>query len=139
MLQALGYTVEHLGIAVADEAAAVARYTQLLGAGPYKEELVEREGVKTIFFRTGESKIELLVATRPDSPVAKFIERRGEGLHHVAFAVGDIVAEMARLRTLGFELLADAPKPGADGKLIVFLHPRSTGGVLVELCMDAPA
>ena len=136
MIPALGYPIEHLGVAVADEAAAIARYTRLLGAGPYKEELVEREGVKTIFFQAGPNKIELLVATRPDSPVAKFIEKRGEGLHHVAFAVGDIRAEMARLRAEGFELLADAPKPGADGKEIVFLHPRSTGGVLVELCAD---
>lgn len=139
MIPALHYPIEHLGVAVADEAAAVARYTQLLGHAPYKSEVVEREGVKTIFFQAGQNKIELLVATRPDSPVAKFIEKRGEGLHHVAFAVGDIRAEMARLRAEGFELLADAPKPGADGKEIVFLHPRSTGGVLVELCADAPA
>lgn len=128
--------IEHIGIAVADAAAAIARYTTLLGQPPYKEEVVEREGVRTIFFQTGESKIELLEATRPDSPVAKFLEKKGEGMHHIALAVTDIRAEMARLQAAGFELLSDEPKPGADNKLIVFLHPRSTGGVLIELCQE---
>ena len=133
MLQALGYTVEHLGIAVADEAAAVARYTQLLGVGPYKDELVEREGVKTIFFRTGESKIELLVATRPDSPVAKFIEKRGEGLHHVAFAVPDLDAALAHLEAEGAELIDRKPRRGGGGARVAFVHPRTFGGTLTEL------
>ena len=128
--------IEHIGIAVADAAQAVARFTTILGQPPYKEEVVEREGVRTIFFRTGESKIELLEATRADSPVAKFLAKKGEGLHHIALAVTDIRAEMVRLKAEGFELLSEEPKPGADGKLIVFLHPKSTGGVLLELCQD---
>lgn len=135
-------TLEHLGIAVADADAAVALFERLLGAAPYKRETVEREGVRTIFFgdggRAGEApKLELLEALSPASPVAKYLEKRGPGLHHVAFEVTDLEAEMARLRALGFQLLAEAPKPGADGKRIVFLHPRSTGGVLVELCETA--
>lgn len=131
--------VEHIGIAVTDGDKASALFELLLGSAPYKEELVDREGVRTIFFKNGETKLELLEATRTDSPIGKFIEKRGAGIHHLAFQVTDILTEMARLQAAGFELLTDAPKPGADGKLIVFLHPRSTGGVLVELCQDAPA
>ncbi|HLT48798.1 MAG TPA: methylmalonyl-CoA epimerase [Rubricoccaceae bacterium] len=132
-------TLEHLGIAVADADAAVALFERLLGAAPYKRETVEREGVRTIFFGDGgregaAPKLELLEALSPASPVAKYLDKRGPGLHHVAFEVADVEAEVARLRALGFQPLADAPKPGADGKRIVFLHPRSTGGVLVELC-----
>jgi methylmalonyl-CoA epimerase len=139
-------TLEHLGIAVADADAAVALFARLLGAAPYKRETVEREGVRTVFFGDGGQpdrapKLELLEALSPDSPVAKHLEKRGPGLHHVAFEVEDLEAAMARLAGLGFQLLADAPKPGADGKRIVFLHPKSTAGVLVELCetVAAPA
>ena len=109
------------------------------GHAAYKKETVEREGVSTSFFKLGESKVELLEATRTESPIAQFIEKRGEGLHHVAFAVDDIRAEMTRLREAGFRLLHEEPVPGADGKIICFLHPKSTNGILVELCQDAPA
>ena len=134
-------TLEHLGIAVADARDALALFERLLGHAPYKSETVEREGVRTYFLGDdgvsgAAPKLELLEALGPDSPVATFLEKRGPGLHHVAFEVDDIEAEMARLRALGFRLLADAPKPGADGKRIVFLHPRSTAGVLVELCQS---
>ena len=136
-------TLEHLGIAVADADAAAAVFEALLGAAPYKTETVEREGVRTLFFGDGgvpgdAPKLELLDALSPSSPVARFLDTRGPGLHHVAFSVNDIEAAMERLRALGFRLLADAPKPGADGKRIVFLHPKSTAGVLVELCETAP-
>ena len=128
--------LEHIGLAVKDLESANALFAALFGQQPYKQEEVEREGVITSFFRTGESKIELLVATRPDSPIAKFIEKRGEGIHHLAFEVEDIEAEMQRLQGLGFQLLAEQPKPGADNKRIVFLHPKSTQGVLIELCQE---
>jgi len=108
----------------------------LFKAAPYKTEAVEREGVMTSFFRMGESKIELLEATSPDSPIARFIEKKGEGIHHIAFEVEDIYAEMERLKGEGFTLLHPEPKPGADNKLICFLHPRDTNGVLIELCME---
>lgn len=132
-------TLEHLGIAVTDADAAVAVFERLLGAPPYKQETVSREGVRTLFFGDGgrahaAPKLELLEALSPDSPIAGFLEKRGPGLHHVAFEVADIEAEMARLNALGFRLLAEQPKPGADGKRIVFFHPKSTAGVLVELC-----
>ncbi len=129
--------IEHLGIAVRDLEQANALFEKLFGHSPYKTESVEREGVSTSFFRLGESKIELLEATREQSPIAQFIEKRGEGLHHIAFAVEDIRAEMKRLREAGFVLLHQEPVPGADGKIICFLHPKSTNGVLVELCQDA--
>jgi methylmalonyl-CoA/ethylmalonyl-CoA epimerase len=129
--------IEHLGIAVQDAAATTELFARLLGDSPYKEEVVDSEGVRTIFFRLGPNKIELLEATRPDSPIARFLEKRGPGIHHVALAVDDLPTELARLQALGFEVLNPEPKPGADGKLIAFLHPRSTGGVLVELCQDA--
>lgn len=126
--------IEHIGIAVKDLVAANEIYTSLLGSPPYKEEAVEREHVKTSFFQTGESKVELLEATHPDSAIAKFIEKRGEGIHHVAFRVNDIKAEMKRLEAEGFRLLSDEPKRGADNMLVCFLHPKSTNSVLVELC-----
>jgi len=106
----------------------------MFGVEPYKREEVEREGVMTSFFQVGPNKIELLEATRPDSAIAKHIEKRGEGLHHVAYLVKDIRAEMARLREEGFQLLSEEPKPGADGMLVAFVHPKTAGGVLVELC-----
>ncbi|MDG4949329.1 methylmalonyl-CoA epimerase [Weeksellaceae bacterium KMM 9724] len=128
--------IEHLGIAVNNLEEANELYTKLLGVEPYKQESVEREGVTTSFFKIGESKIELLEASNPESPIAKFLEKRGQGIHHIAYAVDDIKAEMKRLQDEGFVLLSDEPKPGADGKVVVFLHPKSSGGVLVELCMD---
>ena len=130
--------VEHIGIAVRDLADANALYTRLLGVEPYKMEEVETEGVMTSFFRTGETKIELLMATRPDSPIAAYLDKRGEGIHHIAFDVADIHAEMARLKQEGFRLLNDEPKRGADNKLICFIHPKSAGGVLVVLCQSIP-
>ena len=128
--------VEHIGIAVKDRAAAGKLFESLLNRPSYKTEEVEREGVVTEFFQTGESKIELLEATNPSSPIAKFIEKKGEGIHDIAFEVDNIEAEMKRLKEAGFELLSDVPKSGADNKKIVFLHPKSTGGVLVELCQS---
>lgn len=128
--------IEHIGIAVKDLVAAEALYTKLLGAEPYKREAVESEGVITSFFRTGPNKIELLESTRSDGPIAKAIEKRGEGIHHIAFEVADIRAEMARLKAEGFTLLSEEPKPGADNKLVCFIHPKSAGGVLVELCQE---
>lgn len=128
--------IEHLGIAVNNLSEANELYTKLLGVEPYKQEIIEREGVTTSFFKVGESKIELLEASNPESPIAKFLEKRGQGIHHIAYAVDDIKAEMKRLQDEEFVLLSDEPKPGADGKIVVFLHPKSSGGVLVELCMD---
>lgn len=128
--------IEHIGIAVKDLTAAEALYTRLLGVEPYKREAVESEGVITSFFRTGPNKIELLESTRADGPIAKAIEKRGEGIHHIAFEVADIRAEMVRLRTEGFTLLNEEPKRGADNKLVCFVHPKSAGGVLVELCQE---
>ncbi len=128
--------IEHLGIAVKDLAASNEIFSKLLNVQPYKTESVESEGVNTSFFRTGETKIELLEATNPDSPIAKFIEKRGEGIHHIAFDVADIHAEVERLKGEGFVVLNDLPKPGADNKLVVFLHPKSTNGVLIELCQE---
>jgi methylmalonyl-CoA/ethylmalonyl-CoA epimerase len=126
--------IEHLGIAVKDLAAANELYTSLLGSGPYKEEEVDSEKVMTSFFQTGASKIELLAATAPESAIARHVEKRGEGIHHIAFRVDDIQAEMERLRQAGFRLLNDAPKRGADNMLVCFVHPKSANGVLVELC-----
>ncbi|MEN9948235.1 MAG: hypothetical protein RL106_1058 [Bacteroidota bacterium] len=128
--------IEHLGIAVQDIDQSNLLFEQLLGSAPYKSETVEREGVITSFFQLGESKIELLQATRSDSPIARFLEKNKEGIHHIAFEVDDIHAEMRRLKELGFVLLSEEPKLGADGKIIVFLHPKSTNGVLIELCQD---
>ena len=128
--------IEHIGIAVKNLAAANEIYTKLLGYKPYKTEEVATEGVSTSFFMCGESKVELLEATSPDSPIAKFIEKRGEGIHHIAFSVTNIEAEMKRLSKEGFTLLNKKPKPGADNKLVAFLHPKSSTGVLVELCQE---
>jgi|SRR5690606_10831371 len=128
--------IEHIGIAVKNILEANKTFETLLGVAPYKSEKVESEGVKTSFFRCGESKIELLEATNPDSPIAKFIEKRGEGIHHIAFAVENIEDEIDRLQKQGFILLNKIPKKGADNKLIAFLHPKSTHGVLVELCQE---
>ena len=127
--------IEHVGIAVKDLEVANQVYSVLFNTKPYKQEAVESEGVITSFFKMGESKIELLAATDPESPVAKFIEKRGEGIHHIAFDVTDIDAEIVRLESEGFQLINKTSKPGADNKMIAFLHPKSTGGVLVELCM----
>jgi len=129
--------IEHLGIAVKDLSAAEDIYTKLLGVAPYKREAVESEGVITSFFQVGPNKIELLESIRPDGPIAKAIEKRGEGIHHVAFEVADIRAEMARLKAEGFTLLSEEPKRGADNKLVCFVHPKSANGVLVELTQDA--
>ena len=129
--------IEHLGIAVRELSKAQEVFNLLLNKEPYKMEQVEREKVNTLFYELGESKIELLESTDEDGTISKFLEKRGEGFHHVAIAVDDIVFEMTRLKNAGFELLSDEPKSGADNKLICFLHPRSTGGLLIELCQDA--
>lgn len=128
--------VEHIGIAVKniDEAAKV--FDILLNQKPYKTEAVESEGVKTSFYQVGETKIELLESTKEDSSIAKFIAKKGEGIHHIAFDVDDIEKEIQRLQEAGFELIHKSPKAGADNKLIAFLHPKSSNGVLVELCMN---
>lgn len=128
--------IEHIGIAVKELGAAEALYAKLLGSPPYKREAVESEGVITSFFKAGPNKIELLESTRPDGPIAKAIEKRGEGIHHIAFEVADIRVEMARLKAEGFTLLNEEPKRGADNKLVCFVHPKSAGGVLVELCQE---
>ncbi|HEX4887389.1 MAG TPA: methylmalonyl-CoA epimerase [Luteibaculaceae bacterium] len=131
--------VEHIGIAVKSLAQSDALFSKLFNQSPYKQEGVESEGVMTSFFQLGETKIELLEATQPTSAIAKFIEKKGEGIHHIAFEVADIKAEMQRLKSEGFELLMDEPKMGADNKWICFLHPKSTNGVLVELCQERSA
>lgn len=128
--------IEHIGIAVGNLDQSCTLYEQLLGKPPYKRESVPDEGVSTAFFQTGESKIELLAAETAGSPVAKFLKERGEGIHHIAFDVDDIRAEMERLREEGFTLLSDEPKKGADNKLICFVHPKGTNGVLIELCQE---
>lgn len=131
--------IEHIGIAVKDLDQSCDLYEKLLGVPAYKRESVTSEGVSTAFFLTGENKIELLAATVKDSPVAAFLEKRGEGIHHIAFDVDDIKAEMERLRNNGFVLLNDEPKPGADNKMICFVHPKGTNGVLIELCQEIKA
>jgi len=128
--------IEHIGIAIKALESSNALFAKLFGKDHYKVESVEREGVSTSFFMMGETKIELLEATNPESTIAKFIEKRGEGIHHIAFAVDDIKAEMQRLKQSGFTLLNSEPKKGADNKLVCFLHPKSTNGVLVELCQE---
>ena len=128
--------IEHLGIAVKDINTSNELFSKLLNTQPYKEESVESEGVITSFFKVGESKIELLQATNPESPIAKFIEKKGEGIHHIAFNVSDIDAEISRLQDEGFELIHKAPKKGADNMMIAFLHPKSTNGVLIEICQE---
>ena len=128
--------IEHIGIAVNNIANAGKLYEKLLNTLIYKTEDVESEGVKTAFLQSGPNKIELLEATSPDSPIHKFIEKRGEGVHHIAFDVEDIEAEMDRLKQEGFVLLTDKPMPGADNKLVCFIHPKSAKGVLIELCQN---
>ncbi|WP_183561106.1 methylmalonyl-CoA epimerase [Mucilaginibacter sp. SP1R1] len=128
--------VEHIGIAVSDIKTAGDIYEKLLNTTVYKTELVEQEGVQTAFLQTGPNKIELLQALHEDSPVAKFIAKKGEGIHHIAFDVDDIEAEMLRLKQAGFVLLSDTPKHGADNKLVCFVHPKSVNGVLIELCQS---
>lgn len=128
--------IEHIGIAVKDLATSNQLFENLFGTPAYKVEKVESEGVSTSFFKAGPNKIELLEATNPNSPIAKFIEKKGEGIHHIAFAVEDIHAEMKRLAAEGFTLLNEEPKHGADNKLVAFLHPKSTNGVLIELCQE---
>ncbi|BFM42585.1 methylmalonyl-CoA epimerase [Flavobacterium sp. CFS9] len=128
--------IEHIGIAVKNMEDANVLFEKLLGVPSYKMESVESEGVLTSFFQTGTNKIELLVATNPESPIAKFLEKKGEGIHHIAFDVEDIHAEIDRLKNEGFVLINDVPKKGADNKLVVFLHPKNTNGVLVELCQE---
>lgn len=128
--------IEHIGIAVKNLKLSNELFSKLFGVLPYKSETVASEGVTTSFFQVGPNKIELLEATNNESPIFKFIEKRGEGIHHIAFEVSDIVAEMNRLREEGFTVLSDKPKEGADNKLVAFLHPKDTGGVLVELCQD---
>ena len=126
---------EHIGIAVKDLAISIPLFEKLLNSQCYKTEQVESESVNTAFFKKGETKIELLESTNSNGVIAKFIEKKGEGLHHIAFEVVDIYAEMERLKKEGFILLSETPKEGADNKLVCFLHPKSTNGVLVELCM----
>ncbi|MBA4849522.1 methylmalonyl-CoA epimerase [Emticicia sp. BO119] len=128
--------VEHIGIAVKDIATSNTLFTKLLNIAPYKSESVESEGVMTSFFKVNETKIELLEASNPESAIAKFIEKKGEGIHHIAFEVDDIQTEMKRLESEGFILLNTEPKLGADNKLVCFLHPKSSNGVLVELCQE---
>jgi methylmalonyl-CoA/ethylmalonyl-CoA epimerase len=128
--------IEHIGIAVKDISASNELFTKLFNIAPYKSESVESEGVMTSFFKINETKVELLEATNPDSPIAKFIEKKGEGIHHIAFEVDDILAEMKRLEAEGFTLLNQVPKRGADNKLVCFLHPKGTKGVLIELCQE---
>ena len=128
--------IEHIGIAVNSLEEASRVYEKLFGEPAYKQEEVVDEGVKTAFFQNGPNKIELLEATNPESPIAKFIAKKGEGIHHLAFEVDDIVAEIARLKNEGFVVLNEAPKKGADNKKVAFLHPKSTNGVLIELCQE---
>jgi methylmalonyl-CoA/ethylmalonyl-CoA epimerase len=128
--------VEHIGIAVKDIKASSSLYETLLGVPCYKTELVSSEAVQTAFFKVGESKIELLSATEENSVIANFIAKKGEGIHHIAFEVDDIYAEMERLKSEGFTLFNEEPKKGADNKLVCFVHPKGTSGVLIELCQD---
>lgn len=128
--------IEHIGIAVKNLEESNLLFAKLFGKPHYKQEIVESEGVKTSFFMNGPNKIELLEATKPDSPIAKFIEKKGEGIHHIAFDVTNIEAEITRLENEGFEILNKIPKKGADNKKVVFLHPKGTNGVLIELCEE---
>jgi methylmalonyl-CoA/ethylmalonyl-CoA epimerase len=127
---------EHIGIAVKELSISIPLFEKLLNSNCYKTEMVNGEKVNTAFFKVGETKIELLQSTDPDGVIAKFIERKGEGLHHIAFDVADIKAEMKRLQAEGFVLLSEEPKAGADNKLVCFLHPKGTNGVLIELCQE---
>lgn len=128
--------IEHIGIAVKSLETSDRLFERLLGKSSYKQEKVAREGVTTSFYEVGDSKVELLEASNADSPIARFLDKRGEGIHHIAFGVENIVEEIARLKDEGFEFISEEPKDGADNKLVVFLHPKSTNGVLVELCQE---
>ncbi|SKB88270.1 methylmalonyl-CoA epimerase [Soonwooa buanensis] len=128
--------IEHLGIAVKSLGLSDDLFSKLLGKDSYKQESVEREGVVTSFYQVGDSKIELLEASKEESPISKFIEKKGEGIHHIAFGVDDIHSEIERLKKAGFQFISEEPKDGADNKIVVFLHPKSTNGVLVELCQE---
>jgi len=128
--------IEHIGIAVKDLEKSNQLFASLFGKSHYKIEEIISEGVKTSFFKSGPNKIELLEATNPNSPIAKFIEKKGEGIHHIAFAVDDIISEIKRLKKEGFTILNETPKKGADNKLVAFLHPKTTNGVLIELCQE---
>ncbi len=128
--------IEHIGIAVKDLAASNQIFEDILGVAPYKQEEVQSEQVLTSFFQVGESKIELLQATSPDSAIAKYLEKNKEGIHHIAFDVEDILSEIDRLKAKGYTLIHESPKEGADNKIIAFMHPKSSNGVLVELCQD---
>lgn len=128
--------IEHIGIAVRDLEESSVLFEKLLGTPAYKTEEVTSEGVRTAFFQSGPNKVELLEATSETSPIARFLEKRGEGIHHVAFEVDDLQAEISRLQEAGFTLINETPKLGADQKRVVFLHPKTTGGVLIELCQD---
>ncbi|MGW9684520.1 methylmalonyl-CoA epimerase [Flagellimonas sp. 2504JD1-5] len=128
--------IEHIGIAVKSLENSNTLFAQLLGVPHYKTEEVASEGVRTSFFKSGPNKVELLEATNEESPIAKFLEKKGEGIHHIAFAVDDIVGEISRLKQGGFKVLNETPKRGADNKLVAFLHPKGTNGVLVELCQE---
>ena len=133
------YTIEHIGIAVRSLAESDRLFERLLNVASYKHEEVASQGVITSFFKTGEAKIELLEATHEDSPIHKYIERKGEGIHHIAFEVEDIREEMSRLKAEGFQLLMDEPAVGADQKWVCFVHPKSANGVLVEICQTIPS
>lgn len=128
--------IEHIGIAVKNIESANKIFSDVLNTSPYKSEAVESEGVKTTFYQIGESKIELLEATSPESPIAKFIDKRGEGIHHIAFDVANVQEEIDRLKEKGYTLIHQQPKDGADNKLIAFMHPKDTSGVLIELCQE---
>lgn len=128
--------IEHIGIAVKNLDEANKIYEQLLGTPPYKMETVDSEGVNTSFFKTGESKVELLQATEEESAITKFITKKGEGIHHIAFAVKDIYKEIKRLKEEGYTIINESPKKGADNKLVCFVHPKNTKGVLIELCQE---
>ncbi len=128
--------IEHIGIAVKELAVSIPLFEKLLNANCYKTEMVETEKVNTAFFQKGETKIELLESTDPNGIIARYVEKKGEGLHHIAFEVADIKAEMKRLQDEGFVMLSEEPKAGADNKLVCFLHPKGTNGILVELCQD---
>ncbi|NII83390.1 methylmalonyl-CoA epimerase [Pedobacter riviphilus] len=128
--------IEHIGIAVKDLNSSINIYQKLLNTDCYKTEQVASEFVNTAFFKTGENKVELLQSTAPDSAIAKFIEKKGEGIHHIAFLVDDILAEMERLHKEGFVLLNESPKKGADNKMVCFVHPKDTNGVLIEICQE---
>jgi len=128
--------VEHIGVAVKSLKASIPLFEKLLNSQCYKTEAVESEKVNTAFFKSGETKIELLESSNPEGIIARYIEKKGEGLHHIAFEVQDIIVEMKRLKEEGFVLLNEDPKPGADNKLVCFLHPKHTNGVLIELCQE---